>query len=285
MKDTFWHETEGSERFFCLAFEVLGASLYDLLRQNRFRGLWMQDIQSIARQCLEALAFLHDELNLTHTDLKLENVLFVSPEPPRPAEFPREAAYQQSHRSRSSKSVQYVRPASTKIKLIDFGNATYELEHHSSVINTRQYRAPEVILSLGWDERSDLWSVGCILMELYSGELLFRTHESLEHLALMESAIDVFPSEMLRKASQARRDQFVTQSSDGEHWRLHWPERATSATSARHVRQQQPLQKLVHESHRPLADFVASLLILEPSRRPSASAALVHPFLFERFLD
>merc|ERR1712203_672868 len=96
----------------------------------------------------------------------------------------------------------YVRPADTQIKLIDFGNATYELEHHSSIINTRQYRAPEVILALGWNERSDLWSVGCILMELYTGELLFRTHESLEHLALMETIVQSWPRAMLDRAGE-----------------------------------------------------------------------------------
>ena len=59
--------------------------------------------------------------------------------------------------------------------MIDFGGATFEDQHHSSVINTRQYRAPEVILGLGWDTASDMWSVGCIVMECYVGELLFAT--------------------------------------------------------------------------------------------------------------
>ena len=39
----------------------------------RCRSLSYQDIQSVARQCLEALRFLHEDMRLTHTDLKLEN--------------------------------------------------------------------------------------------------------------------------------------------------------------------------------------------------------------------
>jgi dual-specificity kinase len=53
-------------------------------------------------------------------------------------------------------------------------------------VSTRHYRAPEVILGLGWSFPCDLWSVGCILAELATGDALFQTHENLEHLAMME---------------------------------------------------------------------------------------------------
>lgn len=59
--------------------------------------------------------------------------------------------------------------------MIDFGGATYEHDSHASVVNTRQYRAPEVILGLRWLYPSDLWSVGCIIAELFLGDLLFAT--------------------------------------------------------------------------------------------------------------
>jgi serine/threonine protein kinase len=59
--------------------------------------------------------------------------------------------------------------------VIDFGGATYDHESKSSIINTRQYRSPEVILGLGWSYPSDIWSAGCIIAELYLGELLFAT--------------------------------------------------------------------------------------------------------------
>uniref|UniRef100_A0A7S3H595 Protein kinase domain-containing protein n=1 Tax=Spumella elongata TaxID=89044 RepID=A0A7S3H595_9STRA len=121
-------------------------------------------------------------------------------------------------------------------------------------------------------------------MELYTGELLFRTHESLEHLALMEKAVEAFPSMMLENAANERRELFLAKV-EQTLWRLDWPEKASSPKSEQHVRSQRRLPELVLERHRPLADFVASLLILEPARRPSASAALAHPFLFERLTD
>ena len=54
----------------------------------------------------------------------------------------------------------YSIPESTRIKVIDFGGATYDNEKKSTIVNTRQYRAPEVILNVGWGCPSDLWSVG-----------------------------------------------------------------------------------------------------------------------------
>ncbi|ETO33392.1 serine/threonine kinase-1, partial [Reticulomyxa filosa] len=67
-------------------------------------------------------------------------------------------------------------------------------------INTRQYRAPEVILGIGWDRSSDLWSIGCILSELYTGDLLFATHENIEHLAMMEKVLECkIPKHLIKK--------------------------------------------------------------------------------------
>merc|ERR1712037_690242 len=115
---------------------------------------------------------------------------------------------------------------------------------HSSVINTRQYRAPEVILALGWGERSDLWSTGCILMELYSGELLFRTHESVEHLALMERTIEPLPPRMLEGSGEAKRERYLEGDPGSGSWRLHWPQDSSSEGSRRHVQRQRPLSQL-----------------------------------------
>lgn len=117
--------------------------------------------------------------------------------------------------------------ASTEIRLIDFGSATFDHEHHSTIVSTRHYRAPEVILGLfifiyllrfftitlfevltvcllisielGWAQPCDVWSIGCILFELYLGITLFQTHDNREHLAMMERILGPLPYRMCRK--------------------------------------------------------------------------------------
>ena len=99
------------------------------------------------------------------------------------------------------------------MRLIDFGSATFDWEHHSKVVSTRHYRqgyifgeniffllflshllrAPEVILELGWSQPCDIWSIGCIAFELYLGFTLFQTHDNREHLAMMEKILGPIP--------------------------------------------------------------------------------------------
>ena len=74
---------------------------------------------------------MHDN-RITHTDLKPENILF--------ADSTCEVHYNHSKR-RDERILD-----SADIRLIDFGSATFDNEHHSTVVSTRHYRAPEVIL-------------------------------------------------------------------------------------------------------------------------------------------
>lgn len=82
--------------------------------------------------------------------------------------------------------------------MIDFGSATFDHEHHSTIVSTRHYRAPEVILELGWAQPCDVWSIGCIMFELYLGITLFQTHDNREHLAMMERILGTVPYRMAR---------------------------------------------------------------------------------------
>ncbi|XP_026191745.1 serine/threonine-protein kinase AFC1 [Cyclospora cayetanensis] len=261
--DAFMHH----QKHMCLVFECLGKSLYDVLAENKYRGFYMEDIVQVAKQGLTALAFMRD-CKLAHTDLKPENILLQGEEmyetrPPRPSE-------------EDDNSVPYLRPDSMQVKIIDFGSATFEDDYHSSLINTRQYRAPEVILDIGWDMASDMWSLGCILMELYTGDVLFRTHEHLEHLAMMERIVEPFPVEMLQKAQRGAGKGYLATDSRGS-VRLKWPEGAASQGSLDRVKNCVPLESLVLPQDRLLADFVRFILQINPKKRPEPEEALRHP--------
>lgn len=137
----------------CLTFELLGESVFDFLKHNLYDPYPLDQVQHISFQLCHALAFVHHN-RVTHTDLKPENVLFITND------------WCLGPSTRDSK--RYVRRMmDTRVKLIDFGSATFDWEHHSSLVSTRHYRAPEVILEIGWAQPCDVWSLGCIIFELH----------------------------------------------------------------------------------------------------------------------
>ncbi|XP_031405326.1 serine/threonine-protein kinase AFC3 isoform X4 [Punica granatum] len=209
---------------------------------------------------------MHD-LHLIHTDLKPENILLESSEYIKVPQLKRISSDETQFRCL---------PKSSAIKVIDFGSTTFGNQKHSSIVCTRHYRAPEVILGLGWSYPCDLWSVGCILVELCSGEALFQTHESLEHLAMMERVLGPLPEHMIVRASQGAEKYFRRQS------RLNWPEGASSRESIRAVTKLNSLQKLISRYAGPttssLSCLLQGLLKYEPSERLTAREALSHPF-------
>lgn len=126
---------------------------------------------------------------------------------------------------------------STEIRLIDFGSATFDKEYHASVVSTRHYRAPEIILNLGWSHSCDIWSIGCILVEFYTGEALFQTHENLEHLAMMQKVFGDMPADYAKRAAAAvlkdknanQKDQRWFQTPRGGPTKLNFQSKATTS--------------------------------------------------------
>ncbi|RWR86022.1 serine/threonine-protein kinase AFC1 isoform X1 [Cinnamomum micranthum f. kanehirae] len=253
----------------CIVFEKLGPSLYDFLRKNSYRSFPIDLVRELGRQLLESVAFMHD-LRLIHTDLKPENILLVS------SEYVKVPDYKFVPRSTKGGSYFKNLPKSSAIKLIDFGSTTFEHQDHTYVVSTRHYRAPEVILGLGWNYPCDLWSVGCILIELCSGEALFQTHENLEHLAMMERVLGPLPQHMVLRVNRQSEKYFRRGA------RLDWPEGAASRESMRAVWKLPRLQNLVmqHVDHSAgdLIDLLQGLLCYDPNKRLKARDALRHPF-------
>ena len=252
----------------CLLFDLLGLSVFDFMKMNDYRPYPMDQARYIAYQLVHAVKFLHDN-RLTHTDLKPENILFLNSEHvtvPQPGG----GGGDDVGAGRRRKPMRMVKDAT--VRLIDLGSATFDHEHHSTIVSTRHYRAPEVILELGWSQPCDVWSIGCIMFELYTGQTLFQTHDNREHLAMMERILDTIPYRMGRK----------TKTKYFYHGRLDWNERTSAG---QYVRDNcRPLARYMQsntEEHQHLFALIQRMLEYEPNSRVTLGEALRHIY-FDR---
>ncbi|ESN92091.1 hypothetical protein HELRODRAFT_89924, partial [Helobdella robusta] len=238
----------------CLTFSLLGLSVFDFLKENSYQAYPMEQVRHISYQLVRSVKFLHDN-HLTHTDLKPENILFVNSD------------FTTSTNPKKKKPIKTVK--NSEIRLIDFGSATFDDEHHSTVVSTRHYRAPEVILEIGWNQACDVWSMGCIIFELYTGFTLFQTHDNREHLAMMERVLGSIPYRIAKK----------TKTGYFWHGRLDWNYHSVAGKFVREMCQ--PLYRYMacdQLEHRQLFDLIEKMLEYDPNDRVTLTDAIKHPF-------
>ncbi|KZT29907.1 CMGC/CLK protein kinase [Neolentinus lepideus HHB14362 ss-1] len=250
----------------CIVSELFGMCIYDFLKENEFAPFPRQHIQSFAKQLLGSVAFLHD-LHLIHTDLKPENILLVK------NDYRTVPVHVPGKRNAPPRQKRILN--STDIRLIDFGSATFEEEYHSTVVSTRHYRAPEIILGLGWSYPCDAFSLGCILVEFYTGVALFQTHDNLEHLAMMEQVMGKMPDRFARAGARSKPEFFK----DGA--KLDWPKAKASRQSKKDVRACRSLQEIITPTdtlNKHFLDLVRKLLTFDPAQRITVREALNHPY-------
>ncbi|KJH48730.1 kinase domain protein [Dictyocaulus viviparus] len=160
----------------CLVFEMLEQNLYDFLKQNKFTPLPLNSIRPIVQQVLTALLKLKS-LGLIHADLKPENIMLVDPT-----------------------------NQPFRVKVIDFGSASHR---STAVTNTylqsRYYRAPEIILGLPFREAIDMWSLGCVIAELFLGWPLYPGSSEYDQIRFIVQTQGLPPMEMLEKAAKLHR--------------------------------------------------------------------------------
>ncbi|KIV82778.1 hypothetical protein, variant [Exophiala sideris] len=270
----------------CIVTDLLGQSVFDFLKGNGFVPFPSSQIQSFARQLFTSVAFLHD-LNLIHTDLKPENILLVH------------NAYQTFTYNRTIPSSSHTTARTAKqrrvlldseIRLIDFGSATFDDEYHSSVVSTRHYRAPEIILQLGWSFPCDIWSIGCILVEFFTGDALFQTHDNLEHLAMMEVVCNgkIDPKIVKQVCSGGRGANANTAAKFFNRGKLEYPNNETSKASRKYVKAMKPLHEFIPANtsfNKQLLDLLRKIFMYDPKQRISAKEALKHPWFRETLID
>ncbi|OAD66679.1 hypothetical protein PHYBLDRAFT_97704, partial [Phycomyces blakesleeanus NRRL 1555(-)] len=96
------------------------------------------------------------------------------------------------------------------VKLADLGNACWTSGDYGHVIQTRQYRSPEVIVGARWSERADMWSLACMIFELLTGEFLFdprggsKFSKDDDHLAQIIELMQVVPRSLTTLGEYSR---------------------------------------------------------------------------------
>lgn len=159
----------------CLVFELLSYNLYDLLRNTNFRGVSLNLTRKFSQQLCTALLFLSTpELNIIHCDLKPENILLCNPK-------------------RSA------------IKIVDFGSSCQLGQRIYQYIQSRFYRSPEVLLAIPYDLAIDMWSLGCILVEMHTGEPLFSGSNEVDQMNKIVEVLGLPPKHLLDGAHKSRK--------------------------------------------------------------------------------
>jgi len=259
-----------------LVMQPLGCSLYDFLRANHFRPLFPHHIRHIAQQLLTTCAGLH-QIGVVHADLKPENIMLVS----------------ESYTQVNIQSLTVNVPLCTDIRVVDFGTAVFDSHEKPMIVVSRSYRPLEVVLGLEWSFGVDLWSIGCILMELYTGHRLFNISSSADdvaHVKLMEAMLGPVPAEIKSRSrlwSQGGNQWVSPAPSPRESPHpspVHTPA-STPPTSpgGRHSRSLFPtLRDRIVPSDTQFLDLVQRMLTYDQNDRISAIEALSHPYFSEK---
>ncbi|XP_008318437.1 homeodomain-interacting protein kinase 1 isoform X2 [Cynoglossus semilaevis] len=178
----------------CLVFEMLEQNLYDFLKHSKFSPLPLRHIRPILQQVATALMKLKS-LGLIHADLKPENIMLVDP-------------LRQPYR----------------VKVIDFGSASHVSKAVcSTYLQSRYYRAPEIILGLPFCEAIDMWSLGCVIAELFLGWPLYPGASEYDQIRYI-SQTQGLPAEYLLSAG-TKTNRFFNRGPDSSYplWKLKTP--------------------------------------------------------------
>ena len=194
----------------------------------------MSLIRRFAIQILQSLKFLRDE-DVIHCDLKPENILLKSPD-------------------------------KSGIKIIDFGSSCFSNQRIYSYIQSRFYRAPEIIIGIPYTTGIDMWSFGCILIELYTGIPIFPGESEMEQLALIMQVFGVPPLKVLKNAE--RKDKFFR---PGTNEPIHIIEDTDGSLRLPGSR---PLEEIIGDQSETFFDFIVQCLEWDPEERITPFQAL-----------
>ncbi|KAH8741073.1 protein kinase [Cryptosporidium ryanae] len=259
---------------FYIVNELLGENLLffnKLIHRKKNKGLIFGIIQRIIRQLLLCLKDLHEKYEIIHCDIKPENIVIDSIDSFDILGYFDNCADQYSE---------------VDIKLVDWGSCIkirHSLSMKNSYLQSRYYRSPEICLGLPFDEKIDIWSVGCILVELITGKPLFIDVKTTQQLlASMISVLGKIPISMIAKSTTIKH--FIT--FDGHIYeRTNTNKLRVYTKFSKKCFHTQNLKEMLNFVDESLLDLIEKLLSIDPKERPSASRALEHPWFQYKYID
>ena len=158
-------------------------------------------------------------------------------------------------------------------------------DHLSSYVQSRSYRAPEVILGAKYDYKIDMWSLGCILAEMYTGYVLFQNESVQGLLARVIGIVGPFPESLVKKCKLASnyftKEGLIYQQPPAEEEKS----MSESVNAKKKVQilipKRTTLKRRMKTDDVNFIDFVKCLLELDPEKRMSPKEAMAHPWLTE----
>ncbi|XP_051807855.1 dual specificity tyrosine-phosphorylation-regulated kinase 4 isoform X5 [Acanthochromis polyacanthus] len=223
----------------CISFELLGVNLYELIKKNNFQGFSLALIRRFAHALLRCLQMLHRE-KIIHCDLKPENILLSQKGP-------------------------------GNIKVVDFGSSCYEQQRVYTYIQSRFYRSPEVILGHPYSMAIDMWSLGCILAELYTGYPLFPGESEVEQIACIMEVLGMPPNDFVQSASRRR----LFFDSKGN------PRNITNSKGKKRRPSSKELSAALKTNDALFLDFIKCCLTWDPTKRMTPDEGLQHEWILE----
>ncbi|KAG9301321.1 hypothetical protein G9A89_004073 [Geosiphon pyriformis] len=167
------------------------------------------------------------------------------------------------------------------VKIADLGNACWVDHHFTNDIQTRQYRCPEVIIGSKWGPSADIWSMACMIFELFTGDYLFdpqtgsRYNKDDDHIAQIIELLGPFPKHLAMGGKYS--SEIFNRKGEIRHI---------------HKLRYWKLPDVLHEKYllsRNEADEFASFLLpmldLHPEKRSTAKNSLTHSWLDENRLE
>ena len=223
--------------FFCIVMELMGKDVYTTLVERKYFPYSLETTQMVAKETANGLLFMHNS-GIIHCDIKPENLIF-------------------------DESMKIV-------KIIDFGCSCYVGKLMYSYIQSRYYRAPEVVFGMQYSTPIDLWSLGCVICEMLTGIPLFPAEDENELVNQICEIRGLPPRSFLKKGPRAK---IYFNMEDGT------LKSYQNSRGRKYEAGKRSIREVTKIKDNELLDLIEKCLVWDPTERITAEQFLNHPWI------